>query len=652
MRLTLTATLGLFLVAGLPVHAQTTTGGQSTPAADAGSPSAEPPTDQAPGTAATPDAPSTADTPAQAATTPAPEPTPPKGPLGDTVRQQLLSDKSGTPEELTDKAALAAFYEARNDEPLWVEKSGWTTRAKDTIAEIKKANDWGLEARDFKIPELESVGGELPIPDLVKAEKQLSLTVLKYARYARGGRITDPAKQLSSYLDRKPQYRDPKAVLDEIAAASDPAQSLRDLHPKHPQFERLRKRYLEMLADTSEAEKIIIVPRGPLLKRGTQHKHVALLRERLSVPAQAGENGTFYDAALEEAVKAFQKEKGTREDGIVGSGTRALLNDIERPDPKRLLANMEQWRWMPEDMGDFHVWVNVPEFKFRVVRNGKIIHEELIVAGEVSKQTPVFSDEIESLNFHPRWNVPQSIKVRELYPSMARGGAAIQRQGLRMMYNGRVVNPASVNWGTADIRKYHVYQPPGPRNVLGVVKFLFPNKHGVYMHDTSSKHLFKQQRRTFSHGCMRVRDPVRFAELILQEDQGWNREKIDSIIDGPLVELPVELQKKIPVHVTYFTNVIDDNGQEHLFKDYYGHEQRIKLALAGKWNQIAVGPDHLAPVKFVRVPTNTFSFTDPFGFFVGGYGNDQPANTYNKKKKKKKYKSPPNGGFIDIFSGF
>ncbi len=650
MRLKLTATLGLFLVVGLPVQAQTTTEGPA--AAGAGATSADTPTDQAPGTAATPDTTPTTNMPAQAAVTPTPEPTPPKGPLGDAVRQQLLADNSGTPEELSDKAALAAFNEARNDEPLWVDKSGWTTRAKDTIAEIKKANDWGLEARDFRIPKLESNGSELPIPDLVNAEKQLSLTVLKYARHARGGRIPDPATQLSSYLDRKPQYRNPRAVLEDIVAASDPAKSLRGLHPKHPQFERLRKRYLEMLADTSEAEKIVIIPRGPLLKNGTQHAHVALLRERLSVPANVGENEQYYDATLEQVVKAFQKEKGAREDGIVGSGTRALLNDIERPDPAKLLANMEQWRWMPEDMGHFHVWVNVPEFKFRVVRSGTIIHEELIVAGEVSKQTPIFSDELESINFHPRWNVPQSIKVRELYPSMARGGAAIQRQGLRMMYNGRVVNPASVNWSTADIRNYHVYQPPGPRNVLGVVKFLFPNKHGVYMHDTSSKHLFKQQRRTFSHGCMRVRNPVRFAELIMQEDQGWDRARIDSIIDGPLVELPVVLQRKIPVHVTYFTNVIDDDGKEHLLKDFYGHEKRIKLALAGKWNQIAVGQDHLAPVKFKRLPTNPFNFGNPFGdFFVGGYGSNQPANTY-KKNKKKKYKSPPNGGFIDIFSGF
>ena len=224
--------------------------------------------------------------------------------------------------------------------------------------------------------------------------------------------------------------------------------------------------------------------------------------------------------------------------------------------------------------------------------------------------------------FHPRWNVPESIKVLELYPNLARGGGSFQRQGLKLMRNGRQINPGSVDWGSADIRNFDVYQPSGPGNVLGEIKFIFPNKHGVYMHDTTAKGLFNEASRPFSHGCMRVRDPRQNAEVLLNIDKGWNRSQIDAILDGGSnEEVPVNLDTKIPVHMTYFTTRVDDAGNLQTFKDVYGHEQRIKLALSGRWNQIAVGADHLAPVKFERARYAYSPDDDWNSFFGGSYGN-------------------------------
>jgi murein L,D-transpeptidase YcbB/YkuD len=527
-------------------------------------------------------------------------------PLGADVRRRLANVPNRSSDgDKQDWGALAAFYESRKDESLWVTKTGFNIKAAAVIAELKNADAWGLDVSEFEVPAIATASegaAELPRGELSEAEMKLSLAVLKYARYARGGRITEPAKQLSSYLDRLPQLRDPKAVLDEIAASDDPAAALRGLNPKHPQFEKLRQKYLELEKAAQSATAIVKIPKGPKLVPGQKHPQVVLLRKRLGVALpdarDAPVDETLYDSALEGVVKDFQTKSGLAGDGVVNAATRAALNDVEVPSPMKLLANMEEWRWMPEDLGSTYVWVNIPEFLIRVVKNGQVIHTERVITGLPDKQTPVFSDEMELVTFHPRWIVPDSIKVRELYPSLARGGSYFTRQNLRLSRNGREIDPYSVDWSQADIRYYDIYQPPGGSNVLGVLKFSFPNKHQVYMHDTPTKGLFNEASRPFSHGCMRVRDAVKLAEVVLAEDKGWDAERVDALVAAPPQENPITLDHKIPVHITYFTAWIDDDGKEQDWKDVYGHEKRITLALQGKFDQIVRGPDHLAPVTY------------------------------------------------------
>jgi murein L,D-transpeptidase YcbB/YkuD len=566
------------------------------------------------------------------ATAPAAEPPPvpvaaPAAPakpqLGALVRARLDAlPKSATEAELQDAVALKDFYLARNDAPLWIADGGaLNDRAVLAIAEIRQANDWGLDAAAFVLPD---ASGPLSEEAAADAELKLSVAALTYARHARGGRITDPAKQLSSYLDRQPQLLEPKAVLAELAGPNPPDKTLRGFHPQHPQFEKLRQKYLELLKSAHEAQEIVRLPKGPTLSPGQTHPNVALLRQRLAVPVAAGTpekpaDTNFYDEALVQAVKAFQTEKGLSADGFVGGGTRAALNDIDVPNPDKLRANMELWRWIPSDLGATHVWVNLPEFSFQFVRDGKVVHEERLIAGLVDKQTPVFSAVMDTVTIHPRWNVPDSIKVRELYPSLARGGTYFQKQGLRLMKNGRPVDPDSVDWSSADIRQFDVHQPPGGANVLGQYKFTFHNKHIVYMHDTPTKNLFNQTTRTFSHGCMRIRNPGRFAEVVLDYDKGWTAAQVAEIVNGQAVETPIALDKKIPVHVAYFTQRVDDAGELLSFKDTYGHEQRVMLALEGRFDAIARGPDHLAPVTYPKVQYASNPFESFMNNLFGGF---------------------------------
>ena len=309
----------------------------------------------------------------------------------------------------------------------------------------------------------------------------------------------------------------------------------------------------------------------------------------------------------------------------------ALGSSRSGPEGQRLLANMEQWRWMPDDLGSFHVTVNVPEMQLRVMRDGKSIHTERVIIGKLDTQTPIFSDEMEQVIFHPFWGVPDSIKQNEVLPSLRGNGAVLVKHNLRIQSGGRDIDPKAVDWSKTDIRKLHVYQPPGADNVLGVVKFRFPNKHDVYMHDTPSKSLFKTAVRTYSHGCMRVQNPVRLAELVLAEDRRMSPDKVQALTrkDAP-ENNQLNLSRRVPVHITYFTATVDDAGKVTTFKDIYGHEERIRLALDGRMNLIKPvpepkGPERAEPVgQLVEINTKpsdwarrAFSGSDAFGVSGG-----------------------------------
>lgn len=473
----------------------------------------------------------------------------PASPLAASVRQILETAPSGLNErETEERAAITAFYDARAGAPLWLTDGHFNARAETLLNEFAKSADWGLDPADFAPPQ---TLGDAQTPDgLAATETALTLAAIKYARYARGGRIMHPAQELSSYLDRAPQLQDPKLTLAALAASEDAGTTLRALHPQNPQFEKLRQKYLSL--------------------RGTPKPQTAVKNQS----AKSTRNGRTLAAA---------------------NPFRTLS-----PEAKRVLANMEQWRWMPADMGNLYVWNNIPEYTLRVFGNGQQIHTERIVAGLISKQTPIFSRPMRRIVFRPKWKIPESIKVQEIWPSLLRNGSGgvMAQFGLRIeTKDGQVVPTNSVDWTKADIRNYEVIQPPGNHAILGNIKFSFPNPHTVYMHDTQDKHLFAASQRTYSHGCMRVRNPGKLAEVLLHADKGYDAAKIDELIKSGPLDNTVELTNRVPVHITYFTASVDEAGKLHTFRDPYGHERRIIQALEGRWTEIVKGRDHLAPVE-------------------------------------------------------
>lgn len=513
--------------------------------------------------------------------------------------QDELSEQSFG--DAAEQLALAEYYAVPGRRLLWVDETGFTARGEAVMAEIARADDYGLRAADYKLPAVSDFDPASPeaVEQLADAELKISAAVVEYARDARGGRITP--QKLSKNLDPKLFLPEPAEVISFIAIRSDPAAYLQSFQPNHPQFEALRKRLIAERGGNVEetsGPKDIVIPDGPLLKLGIEHGHVALLRKRLEVPTKAGANEYVYDQDLLEAVRQFQKAQGGHPDGIVGSGTRRMLNGQSAPQVSGqdkidlLLVNMERYRWLPQDLSNFYVNVNVPEFTLRVVEDGAPVWQTRVVVGKTRTQTPIFNDEMEEIVFRPNWYVPNSIKSNEIAPYLYRGGgffgggwdtSILKRQGLRIRgVNGRDVDPDSIDWGRADIRRYELYQPPGPRNVLGLVKFLFPNSHDVYLHDTTQKHLFANAVRAASHGCMRVQNPDQFATVLLGHDQEWTAARVNSAMHGGIDANKIPLKQHIPVYVTYFTAVVDEDGALKRYNDLYGHDRRMIAALKGQ----------------------------------------------------------------------
>ena len=530
--------------------------------------------------------------------------------------QENLSAKfrSEPADRKKDHGALVSFYTDRSFKPLWVTEDGLTDKALAIISGIADADEFGLDSKDYDLPDPQgskSYDG-YPAMWLANTELILSYAFLAYARHARGGQI-DPSK-LSRYIDQNPPLLDPLVLIEAIEKTATPKSYLAELHPKHPQFVRLKKALADERMKSGETKPIVRIPAGPNLRKGMTHTQIALVRERLGVPVPPESGDTFdvtpefFDEILSEAIIGFQKKSGLRGDGIIGRGTRAAMNKCPRNRIKTIIANMERWRWMPEFLGKRFVHVNIPEFRFRVMEGEKLIHTERVVVGKITNQTPLFSDEMETVVFNPSWYPPVSIIRNEILPGARKNPGFIDRHRFVVTNaRGRPVNPDSIDWYEAQAGKIFFRQPPGPGNVLGVVKFLFPNKHQVYMHDTPSKSLFVKRVRAYSHGCIRVRDPRRFAELILSYDKGWSRKRIDRIISSGGNQ-PVKLTKKLPVHVTYFTAVVDKDGQVSFYNDVYGHDGRVTAALAGK----PVAPDP-RPVVTVAKPRDFERRRRPFG---------------------------------------
>lgn len=560
--------------------------------------------------------------------------------------------------------SLGSLYGGDLAGPFWVNQAGFVEKARQAAAEMARADDYALDPAQFHIPDMTVTDGQ----SAARGEVQMSLAVMGYARDAFGMRF-EP-NSISLWLDNKPQVPKASELLARVASAADPGAELRALHPSHPIFEALRRTYLvatgKRAAEPAKAPPPI--PDGPLLKVGDDHPQVAMVRERLGVPAEDSAP-THFDRELGNEIRDFLRKHGKSRRREINDDLRALLNapppPPKLPDVRTIEANMLRWRWLPRDLGKVYVWNNIPEFMTRVVSNGEVKYEERIIVGQPSQQTPIFSDKMEHIVFKPQWGVPNSIKITDLLPKL-RGGdyGVLSRRGMKIVKDGREVSPERIRWASTDIRYLSIVQGPSDANPLGEMKFMFPNRHSVYMHDTTSKGLFSSSERTFSHGCIRVRHPRKLAEVIFKDVQGWDIDRIPELLGRRAEENnTVDLDRTIPVHNVYFTLLPDGSGGLRQLRDVYGHDRRIAQALEGKSLQQIADSDpariHKRRVEEIERSTRNISPADTrtaqadrdgvfdgnasgFGFYQSSLGaTPRRSSTRSKKRREIRPAWPP-----------
>jgi murein L,D-transpeptidase YcbB/YkuD len=462
-----------------------------------------------------------------------------------------------------DLAAFQAFYAARENAPLWLdlsaERVSWTDAARALAAVLRDAAAEGLDPAAYPVPDLPA-GPEIDAGAAAEAEIALSASLVRYAQHARGGRL-QPAR-LHKLITPTLEVPGAHAVLAALAEAPDPAATLAAYQPRHEGYARLRDALAELRAAGETPEPMVRVPPGRVLKVGMRDDRVPLLRARFGMEPPPETEPQVYDVALAAAVEDFQREHGLAVDGVVGNQTIAALASV---DPARregdLIANMERWRWLPQELGDRAVFVNVPAYRMELLDDGAVVHEARVIVGKPGQETPIFSDVMEYVVVSPTWTVPPSIMRNEFLPGLRADPNYAAARGFEVIQNGNHIT---------------VRQPPGPRNALGDIKFMFPNGHHVYLHDTPSRGLFNTIRRAYSHGCVRVEDPFELADFLLAE-QGWPKERLRRLI-GPR-ERYVHLDEPVPVHLAYFTLEADSEGRIVPHEDIYGFDALTREAL-------------------------------------------------------------------------
>jgi murein L,D-transpeptidase YcbB/YkuD len=478
---------------------------------------------------------------------------------------------------------LYFFYGARHFEPLWLSQGAdgtvvFSANAEKIIDVFKRSELEGFRPSDYLSPDLDPAAAGTDPAKLAALETAFSAATIKYAQDAYGGRVS-PLEVNSSWT-LEPKRINEADLLVKLAGSDDPAQLLLDLSPTQREFVALRAA-LAKFYDGTVIDAAVTIPEGPTLRPGMKDERVTLLRQRLDVPepdipetagAEAAADISF-DKPLVEAVTAFQQSLGLEADGVVGPATIAALNGGSATTKQDIIANMERWRWEPDDYGRFEVEVNIPEFRLWIKKDGEVVHTTRVVVGRPQNQTPVFNNSIKHIVVNPYWNVPSSIAVNEIKPHLIANPGYLDSQNMEMLYGGKVVNASAIDWTQTNINQFHVRQKPGRGNALGQIKFLFPNEHDVYLHDTPSKSLFARTFRAYSHGCVRVENPMEFADALLKLEPTLSVSTLEASF-GPK-ERWFNLENHIPVHLSYFTLRVDEDGTIRSYGDVYGANKKL-----------------------------------------------------------------------------
>jgi murein L,D-transpeptidase YcbB/YkuD len=480
-------------------------------------------------------------------------------------------------QDLDTERIVAAFHAARGDAPAWTEERTPPTLNARGEAVVQALNDAGREALaadDYAVAEGESAG------DL---ERAVTASLVNYLVDLQTGRIAPQRADPDLFVYRRDV--DAQALLEAVASAPDPARTIADLAPANPIYRRLRRLLAEYRTIEGAGGWNTVAP-GETLKPGMTDPRVGAVRRRLAATRDLtlpDEPSNHYDPTLEIAVRAFQRRHGLIPDGAIGKRTIAALNVTVEERIRQIELNMERFRWIPDELGDDHVFVNLAGFVLDYVRKGTTRLTMRVIVGRQYRETPTFSDRIRYLEFNPTWTVPPKIAIEDLLPKIRKDSGFLPAGGYEVFKGWQEasakLDPAAVDWtrvGKGNF-PYRLVQRPGDQNALGRVKFMFPNRFDVYLHDTPARALFHRPVRTFSSGCIRLERPLALAEALLEAD-GQDAGRIKAILEAGATTR-VNLGKPVPVHLAYLTAWIGEGGTVEFRDDVYGRDALLAKAL-------------------------------------------------------------------------
>lgn len=496
-------------------------------------------------------------------------------------------------------------YYAKGAAPVWLTDGVVNDKAKAVLKFFETVSESGLNPSDYiiNVPSMEVTASiaddENTAPDaesgvavktatihpaMLSFELALSARVLAYVQDVNRGRI-DPNK-LSGYHDFKRKTVNLGPILNLARLSPDVAALLKSREPNHPNYIALKEK-LAALREQSGSNDRIELPSDLLLKpgqtnaalpdvlRAISRKASDELKSKYSAIFNAPSLGNVYEGEVVDLVKSFQEEQGLKPDGVIGrASVRAMVGDSDAAKIEKLIVALEQIRWLPNDLGDRFVFINQPAFMAYYHENHAEQFGMKVVIGSKANQTYFFQDEIQTVEVNPYWGVPQSIIVNEMLPKLRRDPSYLDRSGYEVQVAGRKVASSNVDWNSTT-RGISVRQPPGKDNALGELKILFPNAHAIYMHDTPSKSFFNRDNRALSHGCIRLAEPRKMAAAVL----GTTVQKVgEQIASGQ--NRAIQVPRKIPVYVAYFTAWPNKDGKVEYFDDVYGRDSYVMKAFA------------------------------------------------------------------------
>jgi len=515
--------------------------------------------------------------------------------ISERFQMNLAQAACGT-ELLHGSSILPRFYANRSYAPAWIGESGPLPRALSLVEAVGNASSEGLTANGYHLETIAALMNRISsekaalrfVPPDQAADLDLILTdaFLTYASHLLSGRVNPEDLQSEWFI--KGRKRDLLMVLETALAKDSVEEALVSLNPPHPGYERLKAALSEYRDIVSKGGWPVLSP-GPLLKRGDHGERVKELRARLLATGDLAastekDESQLFDDDLENGVMQFQSRHGLKVDGAVGPATLKAMAVPAADRLRQIEVNMERWRWLPAELGERYVQVNIADFTLSVIENDFTLMSMRAIVGKDFQKTPVFTGRITDVELNPYWTIPSTIARTEIIPEIRKNRAYLARNKIRI-YRGwgpsaRRINPSSINWSRLNGRDlpFWLRQDPGPKNPLGAVKFLFPNEYDVYIHGTPFHELFERDSRGFSHGCIRIESPVELAEYLLHDPADWSSESLLAAIETGK-NLSIRLSDPIPVHILYFTAWVDETGTVHFRDDVYGHDDALARAL-------------------------------------------------------------------------